>query len=326
MLHVRIISPPQLVGSVLEVLDRHPAITNVIRIPGAGYRPPGDVLLCDVAREDASLVLSELRGLELVERGSVAVSTIDVSLSTAADRAEEAAVGSPGDAVLWEELESKTASSADLTFGFLLMMALATALGAAGILEDSVVLIIGAMVVGTEFGPLAGVCVAVVQRRGDLAARSLQALLVGLPIAIAVALVMVLALDAAGLTPATLERTRTGFISHPNEYSILVALLAGLAGMISLTTAKSGALIGVLISVNTVPAAANIAVAGAYRDWTDLAGAASQLGLNIACIVIAGIAALSLQRLAFSRRVAQGLAERVNRRRRRIRVPRRPGE
>jgi hypothetical protein len=41
----------------------------------------------------------------------------------------------------------------------------------------------------------------------------------------------------------------------------------GVAGVLALTSAKSGALVGVLISVTTGPAAANAAVALAYRWW-----------------------------------------------------------
>ena len=59
--------------------------------------------------------------------------------------------------------------------------------------------------------------------------------------------------------PATL------FISHPDEYSALVAVLAGVAGTLSLSTAKSGALVGVLISVTTIPAAANVGVCRRVR-------------------------------------------------------------
>ncbi|MET0915285.1 MAG: DUF389 domain-containing protein [Jiangellaceae bacterium] len=45
--------------------------------------------------------------------------------------------------------------------------------------------------------------------------------------------------------------------------------MAGIAGILSLTAAKSGALIGVLISVTTVPAAGRSAVASlsASREW-----------------------------------------------------------
>ena len=69
------------------------------------------------------------------------------------------------------------------------------------------------------------------------------------------------------------RHAETLFISDPNRYSVIVALLAGVAGMVSLTTAKSGALIGVLVSVTTIPAAANVAVAAAYGDWGECAGA-----------------------------------------------------
>lgn len=315
MLHMRIIAPSQLADRVLAMLADHPSVTNLVRLAGAARKPHGDVLLCDVAREDASVILAELRRLRVDEVGSIAVEAIQVSLSAAADHAEEVAVGSPGDAVVWEEVETQTASSAELTLGLVLLMVLATVIAAAGILTDSVVLIIGAMVVGPEFGPLAGVCVAIIERRSDLALRSVQALLVGFPVAIAGAFVVVEGLRAAGLTPDTLERTQTMFISHPDAYTVLVALLAGLAGMLSLTTAKSGALIGVLISVTTIPAAANIAVAAAYRDWTELGGASLQLGLNLACIVLAGIATLAIQRFAFYRRVSRLLASRARRQR-----------
>ena len=50
-----------------------------------------------------------------------------------------------------------------------------------------------------------------------------------------------------------------------------------MAGVLSLTSAKSGALIGVLISVTTIPAAANIGVAAAYGDGEEWRGAMVQL-------------------------------------------------
>jgi hypothetical protein len=70
-----------------------------------------------------------------------------------------------------------------------------------------------------------------------------------------------------------------------------------------LTTAKSGALLGVLISVTTIPAAANVGVATAYSDGSELKGALAQLGINLSCIVLAGVATLAAQRLGFTRRL-----------------------
>ena len=108
------------------------------------------------------------------------------------------------------------------------------------------------------------------QRRLELAKRSVIALAVGFPLAIVATAVMTWLLRWAGPAPETVEATdrpATYFISHPDTFSVLVAVLAGVAGVLSLTTAKSGALIGVLISVTTIPAAANVGVASAYADW-----------------------------------------------------------
>jgi uncharacterized hydrophobic protein (TIGR00271 family) len=153
---------------------------------------------------------------------------------------------------------------------------------------------------------LAGLCVALVQRRLELARRSAMALLVGFPVAIAVTFLVVLILRATGTAPdaiAAQDRPATFFIAHPDTYSVLVALLAGVAGLLSLTTAKSGALLGVLISVTTIPAAANVGVAAAYADWSEARGALSQLVINLTCIVAGGVATLSVQRLGFARRL-----------------------
>lgn len=296
MLHLRLVVPSELSEQVLHMLSGNASVTNLVLWQGVALKPKGDLVSCDVAREDGSVVLEELRGLGVERQGSIAVEMIDAAISDAADAAERAAEGSPGNAVVWEEVEAQTSESAELNASYLIFLVLATVIAAVGILTDSVVLIIGAMVVGPEFGPLAGLCVAAVQRRWALAVRSLSALVLGFPIAAAVTWLAVVALRAWGTTPATLARTQTLFISRPDAYSVIVALLAGVAGILSLSTSKSGALVGVLISVTTVPAAANMAVAAAYSDWGELRGAALQLAVNLGCAVGAGMATLGAQR------------------------------
>ena len=297
------VAPPVLAQRVLVALESRASVINVVHLPGAARQPTGDLILCDVAREDASIVLAELRDLGLAEEGTIAIETVDTAISSAARAAEDAAAGAPADAVVWEEVESRTSESAELSGSFLAFMVLATLIAGVGILTDSVILIIGAMVVGPEFGPLAGVCVALVERRPALARRSLTALAVGFPAAIAATYLGTLLLRAADRGPDELaDHPATLFISSPDLFSVIVAVLAGVAGVLSLSTAKSGALIGVLISVTTIPAAANVGVAAAYRDWNEFAGAATQLGINLVAIVAAGVTTLAVQRALFVRR------------------------
>ena len=158
--------------------------------------------------------------------GSIALEDIDAAISTAAERAEQAAVGSPADAVVWEEVESRTSKGAELSASFLTFMVLATLIAGAGILTDSVVLIIGAMVVGPEFGPLAGFCVA---RRSTAPAVSetvTRCARGGFPVAIAATTAGTLVLRAADRGPDELgAHPATLFISHPDTFSIIVATL-----------------------------------------------------------------------------------------------------
>ena len=164
MVHLRIVVPGDLSKRVFELLDHTPSVCNLIYLEGAARRPQGDVILCDVAREDASIVISDLRELRVHERGSIALEDIDSQVSDAAVRAEKYAVGLPSDAVVWEEVESRTSEDVELSASFLAFMVLAVMIAAVGILTDQIILIIGAMVVGPEFGPIAALSVAAVER------------------------------------------------------------------------------------------------------------------------------------------------------------------
>jgi uncharacterized membrane protein len=88
-------------------------------------------------------------------------------------------------------------------------------------------------------------------------------------------------------------------------YSVIVAILAGLVGVVSLTEARANALIGVFISVTTIPAAADVGVSLAFSSWHEAIGSVFQLLLNIAVLVAVGAAGLSTQRMIWRRQAAR---------------------
>ncbi|MFF9068947.1 DUF389 domain-containing protein [Streptomyces sp. NPDC014891] len=315
MLHLRMIVPPDRTRAAVEVIESTVGTTHVVVLPDAARDPSGDVVLCDVAREAGDELLKALRALKIDQDGSIAVDDIDLSLSTRADRAEKEAPGEPADAVIWEQLTGATHEESTLSITYSAFMILATMIAACGVVLDNAVLIVGAMAVGPEFGPLAGVCTAVVRREPRLAARSLTALLVGFAAAIAATTVFSLGMDALDLFSESLldgERPNTGFIWQPDPFSFVVAVLAGVAGTLSLTSAKSGALVGVAISVTTVPAGANAAVALSYGEFGQMWGSTEQLLLNLLGIMLAGILTLYAQKLLW--RTQRGRWRRAGRR------------
>ncbi|MER5808961.1 DUF389 domain-containing protein [Streptomyces sp. NPDC002033] len=299
MLHLRMITPPERTEDAVAVVERTVGTTHLVVLRGAARVPPGDLVLCDVAREAGDELLKALQHLGIDKDGSIAVENIDLSLSERADAAEEEAPGEAADAVLWEQLTEATHEESTLTFTYCAFMMLATMIAACGVVLDNAILIVGAMAVGPEFGPLAGVSVGVVQRAPRLALRSLIALLAGFVVAMVATTVFSLGMDAIGqFQQGMLEQPRpnTGFIWQPDPLSFVVSLLAGVAGVLSLTSSKSGAMVGVAISVTTVPAAANAAVALSYGEFAQMWGSAAQLLLNLGGIMLAGIVTLSAQK------------------------------
>jgi len=312
MVHLRIVVPADRSERVLDLLEATPSASNLVYLAGAARRPSGDLVLCDVAREDASVLIEDLKELGVARSGSISLVQIDSQISDAAARAERSARGTPADAVVWEEVEARTSETTELGANFLAFMVLACLIASVGIFLGSPILIVGAMVVGPEFGPLAGFCVALVERRRDMARRSLAALAVGFPTGITAAFLFTLICRATGLLDSDFSASvhpLTQFISKPDAFSFVVACFAGAAGMLSLPSAKSGALIGVLISVTTIPAAANIGVAVAVADWSEWRGAMAQLAVNLTAIVLAGVTTLYVQRRLYERRRRRHLGD-----------------
>ncbi|MDI3385731.1 DUF389 domain-containing protein [Streptomyces sp. B-S-A8] len=303
MQHLRLITPPDRTDDVVGLIEKTVGTTHLAVFPGAARNPVGDVVTCDVAREACDELLGDLRALEIDKCGSIALENIDLSLSDRADKAAEDAPGEGADAVVWEQLTDATHEESTLSLTYVAFLTLATMIAACGVVLDNAILIVGAMAVGPEFGPLAGICTAVVRPAPRLALRSLIALLVGFALAMLVTVGFSYFMDAVGLfteNKLEAERPNTGFVYAPDLFSFVVAVLAGAAGTLSLTSAKSGALVGVAISVTTVPAAANAAVALTYGDMGQTIGSVNQLLLNLLGIALAGTLTLLLQKWLWS--------------------------
>lgn len=316
MLMLRIRAPVDLAPSALAYLDGADGVVDLVHLPGAYRRPAGDLIQCVVAPDLASVVVSALTDLGIAARGSITLDRVEAAVSATPARSEP-------DAVVWEEVEAKASGMAMLSTSFLVYLMAATVIAAVGIVTDSVVLIIGAMVVGPELGPLSGLSIGLVRRRRELVRDAVVSLGVGFPLAFAAAFAATWAFRATGVAPDELVASHhpaTLFISRPDAYTVVIAAICGVVGMLSLTTASTGTLIGVLISVTTIPAAGNVGVAAAYGNGDEMWGALIQLGVNLAVIQATGYLTLRIQSAAFARRVTglvDQLAVRASRRTRR---------
>jgi len=305
MQHLQITSPTHLTDAVIAVFADDPAVSQLAVLRGVSLEPAGDIVMVDVAREATNELLDRLERLGVPEQGTIHVEPVAAWVSRAGFEADRLTPGASADAVVWAEVTQRAYEESELNWTYLAFMTLATLLAAIAIVVDSQVLVIGAMVLGPEFVPIAALGLALVRRRSALFGLASRTLVVGFAVAITLTTVAGFAARALGWVVSddvTGERPGTDFIYSPDKWSFIVALIAAAAGVLSLTSAKVGGLSGVFISVTTVPAAGNVALGIAFSAWNEVAGSAVQLVLNVSGMIVAGCATLALQHLVWNRK------------------------
>jgi hypothetical protein len=83
MLHLRIITPPDLTATVLQELADDPGVTHITAHRGAATEPPGDLVSCDVVRASVNPQLRRLRSAGVAERGGITMTELETVISTA---------------------------------------------------------------------------------------------------------------------------------------------------------------------------------------------------------------------------------------------------
>ena len=304
MLQLRILAPNKMTEEVVRILEDDPCVSGLAVVPGAAVRPAGDLVFADIAREAANDIIDRLRAIGLHREGTIEIQPVSTWLSSSGFDAELKAPGNSADTVVWAEVAQRSYEETELNWTFLSFLTLATVIAAIAIVLDSQILVIGAMVLGPEFGAIAALGVALVRRRPALFMLATRTLILGFMVAIGIT--SVLALVGRALGWITIEdvigpRPATAFIYTPDKWSFIVALIAATAGVLSLTSRKSGALTGVFISVTTVPAAGNIALGAAFGVGSAIWGSTLQLLVNLSGMALAGWAALAVQQAVWSR-------------------------
>jgi uncharacterized hydrophobic protein (TIGR00271 family) len=307
MLHVRVVSPPAVTGQLVDRLGADAGVLNLVVMHGAAL-PAGDAVQFDVQDGSANAVLAELQRFGLHRDGSISIAALDAVIVDAAQRPGWRRTYHGERSPVWDVVEARIADEAAYSPSFFALLVFAGLIGACGILTNSQILIVGAMVVGPEYSAIISVALGIERRNWRAVRSGLLALLAGFLLAIAVTLLFALCIRGLGEAPELYLhgiRPVSDLINSPNLYSVVVAVLAGIVGVVSLTLARAGALIGVFISITTIPAAADIAVSVAFGSWQEAGGSAVQLLLNVGLLIVVGAAALRGQRLIWRRWAAR---------------------
>jgi uncharacterized hydrophobic protein (TIGR00271 family) len=300
--HVRLVTTPDRTGELAEALAADAGVTNLLVLPGAARGPASDAVQFDVRPRSANAVFRHLQAFEQ-EHGAVAIEYVDATLGEKASPDAEHFLVQHDAVPVWEVIEARIRADAVYAPSFYILLAVAALIGAVGILTNSQILIVGAMVVGPEYNAIMGIALGLDKRARRPAIRGFLALLAGFSAAMILTWLFSLAIRSSGHTPEAYAlgvRPVSSLIDDPNLFSVIVAVLAGIVGVVSLTEARAGALIGVFISVTTIPAAADVGLAVAYQSWGQARGAAFQLVLNVAVLIAIGALGLRVQRVIWA--------------------------
>ena len=303
--HVRLVSPPDQTERLVGLLAGDSGISNLVVLPGTARRPDGDAVQFDVRSRSANSVFRKLETFPIDHSGAVAVKQVDATLGAEKTRAPEHFLVQRDVAPVWEIVEAKIRSDAVYAPSFYILLIIAGLIGAVGIMTNSQILVVGAMVVGPEYNAIMSVALGLDKWTKRPVMRGALALLAGFSAAIVITGVFGLIIRWSGRTPRLYlagVRPVSALIDSPNLFSLVVAVLAGIVGVVSLTEARAGALIGVFISVTTIPAAADLGLSLAYSSWSEASGSAYQLVLNVTVLMVVGALVLRLQRIIWRRR------------------------
>ncbi|HET6714526.1 MAG TPA: DUF389 domain-containing protein [Actinomycetota bacterium] len=295
MLHLRIFVPPERADAAIATLRAVDGLHDLVHLPRAEVEHGDDLLTASVEPIVANEVVERLRRLRIERPGAVALVRED---RTEVMPVEDDRIGywdASADAIVVEEVVDEARENARLSSTYLAYMAAAGAVAGIGVGEDSSVLIVGAMAISPDLLPLSAICVGLVAHERRTVLVGVSTLLAGLAAAALVAGLLVRLADLADIIQADLgDNVLTTFVTQPSLATVIVALAAGVAAMLSIERQAASA-VGVAISVTTIPAAAAIGVTLGLGDWDRMVGAAVVLAANLLALAVAGSLTLWVQ-------------------------------
>ncbi|MEV5802696.1 DUF389 domain-containing protein [Streptomyces collinus] len=312
LVHFRMVLPSALTEPAVDLLSSHDRVLNLV-VLRASRVGGGDTVECDVVKGAANGLLDRLRELGVDRTGSIALDDVDMMLSGHAERIANHQPSALLDAPLWAAVEARIRAGGTYPPSFYLFLVVAGLIGSVGIMTNSQILIVAAMVVGPEYNAITSVALGLDRRNRRRVRDGTGALTAGFLLAIVVTLAFSLVVRAAGWQSEAFDlglRPVSHLIDTPDFFSVVVAVLAGVVGIVSLTEARVSALLGVFISVTTIPAASDMAVSLAFADWRQAGGSLLQLLLNVVVLVITGVVTLRLQRWLWRRAARRAAARR----------------
>ncbi len=208
---------------------------------------------------------------------------------------EEYAEERDEDRIARDELTSAAADLAPSMPTYVIMTVVSAVVATAGLLLDSAAVVVGSMVIAPLVGPALSASVGTVVGDNAMFRRGIKLQVFGLLLAIAAAFLFAFVVRHVHLVPPLADVTTVPEIRErvaPDFLMLAIAIGAGVAGIISLTSGVSVALVGVMIAVALIPPAATVGIGLAWGQPSVSVGSAVLLLVNVLSINLASLVVL----------------------------------
>ncbi len=196
------------------------------------------------------------------------------------------------DRIAREELQTKAEDLVSNTPTYVLMTVISAVIATAGLLLDSPATVVGSMVIAPLIGPALSAAVGTVVDDEELFRTGIRLQALGVAVAVVSATVFAAALRGLNLVPPGLDPLALSEVSErvaPNVLVLAVAIGAGIAGIVSLMSGVSSALVGVMIAVALIPPAAAVGIGIAFRIPRLALGSGVLILVNVLSINLAAL-------------------------------------
>lgn len=291
-------------GPLIEQIRTLKNVVGVSLQRDGSLDPPGDIVTIATNNEGMRDIFKVLDDLNVLDGGSVTTSEPRSLISPP----HQNSIDTETNETVWDEMASLLRQDTNFSGNFLMLMALAGAVAAAGLWTNTVHIVVGAMLIAPGFEPLLRIPFGFIGGPRALATRGLLASLAGyacLALGAGLTFLLLRGVDSSQ-SPDLHTRSWVAYWSHLTPTGVVVAIMGGVTGAIVITTQRSTLTAGVMIALALIPTMALFGMAGISGDW-ELAGKALVLwAVNVIAVLVASAITFGLKQLLIHRGTVLG--------------------
>jgi len=292
---IEAVVPSEATDGFLDRVGGWPGVLGLSVQRGASVKPAGDVVVILAINDAVGDILRCLDGCGVMRIGSAALSEPTAVIAPR----DQDTVDRESNEGAWEEVASLIRRDTNVTLNYLALMTASGGIAAVGLLSDTIHIMVGAMLLAPGFEPLVRIPFGLLARgQRTTAGSGVAAMLWGYLFlaggAAAVALLLLALGHGNGGTLLGLHWV--GYWTNPSLTAPVIAVVAGIAGAIVVSSRRTLFATGVMVALALVPGMAILGIGLVFGEVGIAAKGLMRWAIDAACVLLSTAVVLGLKR------------------------------